>query len=363
MKVLISAGGTGGHINPAIAIGKYISEKDEKNEILFIASKGNLEERLYKESGLPYSLHTSKGLDRKNLFNNVKILYEDYKAYREILKITKEFKPDVGISCGGYISFMAMEAVKRVKAPFIITEQNAFPGLTTKLLSKDAKKYCLAFSEAKKFLKYPERSVVTGNPVRKEFLTLDKASARRELGISDDKKVILCFGGSLGAEKMNEAFMALINKVQDNDNIILYVGTGKRYYQDFVKNIKCTSKNITISEYIDDMPTLLTACDVAVTRAGAMTVSELCAAKKPCILIPSPNVTADHQTKNAKVIADIGGGILIKESELSNEGFCDIILDLAKNEDKLKKMEEKISSLCVLDGDKRVFEALRQIVQ
>ena len=269
----------------------------------------------------------------------------------------------MGISCGGYISFMAMEAVKRVKAPFIITEQNAFPGLTTKLLSKDAKKYCLAFPNSDKFLKYPDRSVITGNPVRKEFLDCDKKEARKKLGIADDKKVILCFGGSLGAERLNEAFLLLINKVKNNDEIIVYVGTGKRYYEDFIKSVKSVSSNIIIKEYIDDMPTLLCACDIAVTRAGAMTVSELCATKKPCILIPSPNVTADHQTKNASVIADNGGGILIKESELNSQKFCEIVLNLINDEEKLKKMQNKMQSLCVLDGDKRIFEVLKSVVK
>ena len=362
VRVLISAGGTGGHINPAIAIGKYIVSQDEKNEVLFIGSKGSLEEKLYKNSGLAYSLHISKGLDRKNLFNNIKILKEDYNAYREILKIAKKFKPDIGISCGGYISFMAMEAVKKVNAPFIITEQNAFPGLTTKLLSKDAKKYCLAFEEAKKFLKYPERAVVTGNPVRQEFSELKKEDARIKLGIPSDKKMILCFGGSLGAEKLNEAFFELIKRVEKESGIILYVGTGKRYYEDFIKNIKYTNNNIIIKEYIEDMPTVLMACDVAVTRAGAMTVSELCAAKKPCILIPSPNVTADHQTKNARVISDKSGGILIKESELSSEKFSDELLKLIKDDGRLTEMGENLSSLCVLDGAERIYLSLKEVL-
>ncbi len=363
MKVIISAGGTGGHINPAIAIGKYIAEQDKNNEVLFIGSKGDLEKRLYEASGLPYSLHISKGLDRKNLFNNFKILYADYKAYREILEITKKFKPDIGISCGGYISFMAMEAVRKTGAPYIVSEQNAFPGLTTKILSKNAVKYCLAFKEAEKFMKYPERSVVTGNPVRKEFINCDKASAREKLGIDKNKKVVLCFGGSLGAEKMNEAFLSLIKRVGNDENIILYIGTGKRYYEEFLKNVnkKSLSSNIKISEYIDDMPTLLSACDVAVTRAGAMTVSELCAAKKPCILIPSPNVTADHQTKNAKVIADNGGGIMIKECELENEKFCDIVMKLISDDKNLEKMQNNMVSLCVTDGDKRIFDVLKGI--
>jgi len=361
LKVLISAGGTGGHINPAIAIGKYIASQDKKNEVLFIGSKGNLEEKLYKSSGLVYSLHISKGLDRKQPLKNFKILYDDYKAYREILKIAKKFKPDIGISCGGYISFMAMEAVKKTGAPFIVTEQNAFPGLTTRLLSKDALKYCLAFKESEKFMKYPERSVVTGNPVRKEFLCCDKASAREKLGIAENKKIILCFGGSLGAEKMNEAFCSLAKKVEKESDVILYIGTGKRYYEEFMEKVKNKASNIKISEYIDDMPTLLNACDIAITRAGAMTVSELCAARKPCVLIPSPNVTADHQTKNARVISDNGGGVLIKESELDNESFCDIVMSLIHDEKKLEEMQNNMIPLCVTDGDKRIFDVLKSV--
>lgn len=359
MRVVISAGGTGGHINPAVSIGKYILSQSKDNEVLFIGSDGLLEKRLYRDCGGEYKLFKAKGLDRKNLLRNFSILSEDYKAYKGILKEVKKFKADIGISCGGYISFMAMEAVKRTNAPYIITEQNAYPGLTNRLLSQNATKYCLAFEKANEFLKHPERSVVTGNPVRKEFSDFNKKLLRQKLGFPDNKKVVLCFGGSLGAEKMNEAFIEIANK--NDDDIILYIGTGQRYFERFSQKIK-ENKNVIIKEYIDNMPEVLCACDLAVTRAGAMTVSEICASKTPSILVPSPNVTADHQTKNASVVSESGGGIMISEKDLSAELLYKTIKSVVCNEKKLLEMEQNLEPLCITDGDRRVFEVVKSIV-
>lgn len=358
MRVVIAAGGTGGHINPAVSIGKYILSQNKNNEVLFIGSDGELEKRLYRDCGAEYKLFKAKGLDRKNLFRNFSILSEDYKAYRDILNEVEKFKPDIGISCGGYISFMAMEAVKKTKTPYVITEQNAYPGLTNRLLSKNAVKYCLAFEKANEFFKYPKRGIVTGNPVRKEFCDFDKTALRKKLGFPDDKKVVLCFGGSLGAEKMNEAFIEIANK--EDDDIIFYIGTGQRYYKRFFDKIK-NNKNVIIKEYIDNMPEVLCACDLAVTRAGAMTVSEICASKTPSVLVPSPNVTADHQTKNASVISDAGGGVMIKESELSPQLLYKTVKKLVLDEKKLKQMEKNLEPLCITDGDRRIFEAIKGI--
>ena len=357
MRVIISAGGTGGHINPALAIGRYILEQNSENEVLFIGALGDMDKKLYGECGMNYRLFYSKGLDRKNLINNFNILKTDYKAYRDILKVAEEFKPDVGISCGGYISAMAMMCLKKKKIPFIIHEQNAIPGLTTKLLSRYAVKYAYAFKSANKYLKFPERGVYSGNPIREDFLKHTKEEAREKLGFSNDDKIILCFGGSLGARKLNEVFKNMIPKIK-NDNVKLVIGTGSYYYKEYEK---IENGNIIIKEYIDNMPLWLTACDIAVTRAGAMTVSELCAIKKPSVLIPSPNVTADHQTKNALELSNCGGAILIRENELSDELLYETLMKTVKDEEKLKKMENALTPLSVTDGAKRIYTIISKI--
>lgn len=360
MKVVISAGGTGGHINPAIAIGKYILEENENNEVLFIGSDGALEKKLYPLCGGEYRLFKAKGLNRKKPLKNFSILYDDYKAYKDILKEVEKFKPDIGISCGGYISFMAMKAVQRLKKPYVITEQNAYPGLTNRLLSKNAEKYCLAFEKAKDFLKNPEKCIVTGNPVRKEFVNYNKAQLREKLGFPEDKKIVLCFGGSLGAQKLNEAFTQLAQKTQNDESIVYYIGTGSRYLQRVSEKIG-NNKNVIIKEYIDNMPEVLCACDLAITRAGAMTVSEICASKTPSVLIPSPNVTADHQTKNALVISSKNGGVMIRENDLTAELLLETVRELTDNPYRLKEMEKNLVPLAVTDSAKRIYDVLKSI--
>lgn len=357
MRVLISAGGTGGHINPSLAIGKYILEQNENNSVLFIGANGEMDKKLYGASGMDYRLFESKGLDRKNLLNNFSILAKDYKAYRDILKTVKEFKPDIGISGGGYISAMAMMCLKKRKIPFVVYEQNAIPGLTTKFLSRYAEKYAYAFKSANELMKYPERGVFTGNPIRDEFLKYNKNSAKEALGFKLNDKVVLCFGGSLGAKKINLVVKEIIPALSKEKNIKLIVGTGSYYYKEYEEYFN-KYDNIIIKEYIDNMPLWLTACDIAVTRAGAMTVSELCAIKKPSVLIPSPNVTADHQTKNADQLVKAGGAIKIPESELESKKLLEIIMNTVNNEEKLKEMEKALEPLSVCDGAKRIYEIL-----
>lgn len=359
MRVVISAGGTGGHINPALAIGKYISEQSGDNSVLFIGANGKMDKKLYGGCSLPYRLFDSKGLDRKKFFNNFNVLKTDFKAYRSILKEIDEFKPDVGVSCGGYISAMTMLGLKKKKIPFIVHEQNAIPGLTTKLLSRYAVKYAYAFENANKMLKFPERGVFTGNPVRGEFNESSKKEARYKLGFSDSDKIILCFGGSLGAKKLNEVFRGMLPMAK-NENFKLVVGTGSAYYADYAE-FSDKYDNIIIKEYINDMPLWMNACDMAVTRAGAMTVSELCAIKKPSVLIPSPNVTADHQTKNALQLVNAGGAIMLKEASLTSDTLFDTLKRAVNDKKGLEKMEKSLEPLSVTDGAKRVYDILARL--
>lgn len=359
MKVLISAGGTGGHINPSLDIGRYILEQNKDNEVLFIGADGTMDRKLYSKSGMNYKLYEAKGLDRKNLLNNFSVLSKNYKAYRDIMKAVEEFKPDMGISGGGYISAMAMMCLKKKKIPFIVYEQNAIPGLTTKLLSRYAIKYAYAFGGVEKMLKYPERGVYTGNPVRKEFFDDDTENAKIKLGFSPADKVILCFGGSLGAKRINETIIEMIPEIAQTD-VKLVVGTGKFYYNEY-ENLISKYPHIIIKEYIDNMPLWLNACDIAVTRAGALTLSELCAIKKPAVLIPSPNVTANHQEKNADRLVNAGGAIKITESELTADKLYNTLISVVNDADKLSKMSASLEPLCVTNAAQRIYEILRSI--
>lgn len=363
MKVLISGGGTAGHINPAIAIGTYL--KNQGAEVMYIGSDGSLEQKLYSQTGCPFRQFSSKGLDRKNLLKNFHILATDFRAYQGIQKVVEEFRPDVGVSTGGYISALSMYALHQKNIPFLIHEQNAYPGLTTRLLSRWAKKYAVAFWAAVPHLKHPDRAVLTGNPIRRDFLSISKEDARKALGLSKDETVVLSFGGSLGALKLNEAIAGVIPLAQ-KDAITMIIGTGSRYHDDFLSRVdSCSidSEKIRILKYIDNMPTVLAACDLAITRAGAMTISELCAIQKPSILIPSPNVTANHQDKNAEALVKAGSAVKIPEAELSPQRLYETILTITKSPNTLDTMRNCAKTLSIIDGDRRIGELVEQIVQ
>ena len=361
MKVLISGGGTAGHINPAIAIGTRL--KAMGAEVMYIGSDGSLEQKLYSKTGCPYLQVASKGLDRKHLLKNFEILATDCKAFFRIRKAVREFRPDVGVSSGGYISALAMYALNCKGIPFLIHEQNAYPGLTTRLLSRWAKKYAVAFGDAIPYLKHPNRASITGNPIRSDFSSITQEEARALLGISPEEKVVLSFGGSLGALKLNEAVAGIIASAQ-KDDITLLIGTGSRYYEQFCSQIhthNTQNNNIKILQYIDNMPAYLAACDVAITRAGAMTVSELCAAGTPGILIPSPNVTANHQDKNAQAMVSAGAAIKIPESELTAQRLYQTLSDLINHPDTLRKMKQNAQKIAITDADERIAAMVTEI--
>lgn len=363
MKVLISGGGTAGHINPAIAIGTYLKKRGA--EILYIGSDGSLEQKLYSQTGCEFRQFASKGLDRKHLLRNFGILATDYQAFRQIQKTVAEFRPDVGVSTGGYISALSMFALHQKKIPFLIHEQNAYPGLTTKLLSRWAKQYAVAFEDAVPYLKHPKRAVITGNPIRQEFLSANRHDARKKLGIGEHETVVLSFGGSLGALALNNAMAELIPLAQ-KENLTLLVGTGTRYHEKFLRQIEnyhIDPAKIRISQYIDDMPNVLAACDLAITRAGAMTVSELCAMQMPSILIPSPNVTANHQDKNAQALVKLGAAVKIPEAELTTERLWSAISDITKNPATIQQMKQQAAKLAITDGDKRIGTLVEQIAK
>lgn len=316
----MTGGGTGGHIYPAIAIADKIVERSYRAEVLFIGTRRGLESQLVPARGYDIRYIDVQGLDRHNPLRNFKTAAKYLKSKKRAEEIIEEFDPDAVIGTGGYVCGPVVSAAANLGVKCYIQEQNAFPGLTNKMLEKKVENVFLGFEDAGKYFKHPEKHIVTGNPVRGEFFTCDGKSARKELGVSDSDFVLLAFGGSLGASRLNRAMMDVIRKYSGKEGIQVFFATGKNYYSPVMSNLEGmgidTSGNIHVSEYISHMEKYLAACDLCVCRSGALTVSEIAVSGRASILIPSPNVTGDHQTYNARALSDKGGAILLPEKKL-----------------------------------------------
>ena len=327
MNVIFTCGGTGGHINPAIAVANILRERHPDANILFIGAQGHMEERLVPQAGFALKTLPGSGLSRSlslaGLKKNARALKCVLGAVSRCKKIIREFDADVIVGTGGYASFPALYAGSRLGIPTIVHEANAVPGLTTKLAANIATRVLVCFEESRRYYKKPNEVEVVGMPVRKEFIETTRAQARAELGLTDEKLVVSAFG-SLGASAMNRAMADLMVMEQAEGFPFHHIhatgGYGKDWMPELVKEKGVDYENcptIDIREYIYNMPTLLAAADVVIGRSGSATCNELAAAGAPCILIPSPNVTNDHQTKNARVLADCGGAVLLPEGEAS----------------------------------------------
>lgn len=347
MRILFAGGGTAGHINPAISIANYIKERDKSFEALFIGTEHGLEKKLVPLSNYEIKYIDVLGFNRKNLLKNVSVLIKLQKAKRETIRILEDFAPDWVICTGGYVSGPVMLAAKELGIPSVIHEQNVYPGLTVKGSQNYATYVAISFEETVKHLKCKGKCVVTGNPVRPEILNADKMHSRKILELSD-KPFVLVFGGSLGAGKINETMIGLLKKLKGNDMDILF-GTGDRNYEQVMKRIK--DEGITLSDgvkvvpYINNMSEVMAAADIVVSRAGAITVSEIAALKKPSILIPSPNVVRNHQEQNAREFEKKGAATVITEDNLTSETLYDTIKKMLESEENLKKMGENAGKL------------------
>ncbi|MDP4119428.1 MAG: undecaprenyldiphospho-muramoylpentapeptide beta-N-acetylglucosaminyltransferase, partial [Bacillota bacterium] len=333
MKVLFTGGGTGGHINPALAVAGFIKSKEHDAQILYVGGKGGMEERLVPPSGYLFKSITISGFKRsfkpKAIKDNIVTVKRMFSSSAEAKKIISEFKPDICVGTGGYVSGPVIRAAARMGIPTVILEQNAYPGITTKMLAKYVKKIMLAVPAAKKFLPENCSCVITGNPVRSEIIFGDKGKARELLQL-DDRPLILSFGGSLGARKFNEAMLGLIirsGKDQKYQHIHAYGQYGKWFPEELKENgIDLQScKNLDIREYINNMSTCLAAADIVISRAGAITLSELQAAGKPSILIPSPNVAENHQFHNAMAMVIEEAALIIEEKDLTNDSLAEMV--------------------------------------
>lgn len=367
MKVLLAGGGTAGHINPALAIAGYIKKKRPETEFLFIGNRDGMEQRLVPQAGFDIKSITISGFKRsfspKNMVENVKTVTRTFTSSHEAKKIISEFKPDICIGTGGYVSGPVIRAAAKMGIPCIIHEQNAYPGVTNKMLAKSVNKVMLAVPDAKKYFEKAD-FVVTGNPVRGDILTADKEGSRAELEL-DERPMILSFGGSLGARKINEAVADIVAR-SGKDGRYQHIHAYGKYgdwFPDLVKE-KGTDisqcNNLDIRPYIDNMPTCMAAADLVICRAGAITLSEIQAMGKPAILIPSPNVAENHQYHNAMALVNAGAAEIIEESELSGETLMKTVDKLLLNPEQLKTISENSRKMAITDANERIYSIVKK---
>lgn len=342
MRVIVTGGGTGGHIYPALAIADKFKEMDSDTEILYVGNDEGIEKEVVPKSGYPMELVDARWLDKSSPWQLIKTGARVAKGILEASRVMRKFKPDVVIGTGGYVCFPVIVAGKRFGAKTFLHEQNAFPGLANRTLEKYVNKVFLGFPDAAKYFKDQSKMVDAGNPVRKSFFSLEKSHAREKLGFPKEDFIVFSFGGSLGAEKINEVAFDLMQVVNGHERMRMIFGTGKWYYEDIIKQAaekKIDLKdNIIIKDYIDDMENYLAASDLIISRAGALSVAEMTVCGRACILIPSPNVTGNHQYYNAKAVADRGGAILMEEKDLTSEGLIKEVMRLKNNPEIAEKM-------------------------
>ena len=373
MNVIFTCGGTGGHINPAIAVANLIKERNPGCNILFIGAKGHMEEQLVPKAGYRLECLPGSGLSRgKNLAaikKNMKAIKCVFDAVGQCKKIIKEFKPDVIIGTGGYASFPALYAGSKLGVPTCVHEANAVPGLTTKLAANVADQVLVCFEESRKYYKHPEKVEVVGMPIRQEFWETDRQKAREELGIGNKPLLVSTFG-SQGARAMNQMVAEMFAMEQADGfpfHHIHAVGSfGWGWMPDLVKekgvNLESCS-DIDMREYIYNMPTVLAAADVVIGRAGSGTCNEIAAAGVPCILIPSPNVTNNHQEKNARVLEAGGGAVVLLEQECSAKRVYHEIMELLKDNRRSSEMSKNLRSMAVSDSTDRICRIAEKMAE
>ncbi len=316
LRVIISGGGTGGHVFPAIAIADAIKKKQPDTEFLFVGANGKIEMEKVPKAGYKIEGLNISGFHRKNMWRNVTFGFKLLQSLWRARKIVKRFQPDVVVGVGGYASGPTLKTATRQGIPALLQEQNSYAGVTNKLLAKDAKRICVAYKGMEKF--FPADKIrLTGNPVRAEIrqMTATRAEGLAHFGLDPQKQTIVVTGGSLGAKSINEAMAANADLIRQNSQIQVLWQAGKLYIDEFSKSETALCENVKINQFIDRMDLAYAAADVVIGRAGALTISELCLVGKPVVLIPSPNVAEDHQTKNAMALVREKAAVLVKDSE------------------------------------------------
>lgn len=370
-KILIAAGGTGGHINPALGTAGYIKEKHPTAEIVFVGTADKMEAKLVPEAG--YELRTIeisgfwRSFSPEAIKHNLGTVSKLLKSSSQAKKIIKDFKPDLVVGFGGYVSGPVLRMAANLGIPTAVHEQNAFPGVTNKALAGKVDRVMLAVDKAEQYMKPKNPCVVTGLPVRGDMLKGDRDFARAELGIPDGKPLVLSMGGSLGAKPVNDAVLGLIlNKYKDNDCVFLHA-TGKNGSW-FTEKLEAegvelnANPHVRVTEYID-IPKCLPAADLVICRSGASTLSELQALGKPSILIPSPYVTENHQYHNAMALVNNGAAEILEEKDLTPESLTQRVNALLSDREKLAQTGRNARAMALVDATERIYETLCEIIK
>ena len=366
MKILFAGGGTAGHINPALAVADYIKENHPDAEISYIGTADKLEARLVPEKGYAFYTIDVAGFQRKlslkNIERNISAAVKAVTSSAASKKLLKEIQPDIVVGTGGYVSGPVLREAKKLGIKTAIHEQNAFPGVTTKMLASKADRVMLAMPEAEKYLKLRKEPVITGNPVRGELLKISRDEARAKLGL-DSRPLILSFGGSLGARHINEAVTELIKWHNGTGRFYHIHGTGKAGYESVTRALSGIdlAPQIDVREYINDMDVCMAAADLVICRAGAITLSELCCCGKPSVLIPSPYVAENHQYHNAMTLKKAGAAEVLEEKDLTGQSLIDTVSKIIDNKPLLERMGSAARKHAITDANKRIYDVLMQL--
>lgn len=374
MRVIFTCGGTGGHINPALAVAKVLKLRRPDSEILFVGAKGEMEEQLVPREGFRLETMEISSYERKltpkNIVHNVKALYRVFSSRRRANKIIAEFRPDVIVGTGGYASYPMLRQGARKGVPTAVHEANAMPGLTTRMVADDAQSIMVCFADSKEHYKHPERVEVVGMPVREEFIYTKRADARKRLNIPEDDLLIVSAWGSLGAREMNKKIAEFIRCETADGTPFRHVHAtgsyGWKWMPQLVKELGVDltkEPRIDLREYIYNMPDLMAAADLMISRAGASSLNEIAAAGVPCIIVPSPNVTDNHQDKNARVLERRGAAVVLSENDCTGESLYQAAKDLLGDRERCVKMRSALHSLAVVDSAERIYETIVKLAK
>ncbi|NLO71539.1 MAG: undecaprenyldiphospho-muramoylpentapeptide beta-N-acetylglucosaminyltransferase [Porphyromonadaceae bacterium] len=362
-RYIISGGGTGGHIFPAISIANAIRARDEKAEILFVGAIGRMEMERVPQAGYPIEGLPVRGFDRKNLLRNFGVVVDLLKSISKAKKIIRDLKPDIAIGVGGYASAPTLKAASKFGVPTLLQEQNSYAGVTNKMLAGKASKICVAYEGMEKF--FPaEKIVLTGNPVRQDLFHVAPKTkeAYSFFGLNPEKKTLLIVGGSLGARTINQSVTAELEAISSSGIQVIWQ-TGKIYIDSARKNAeKHASENLIVTDFVSRMDYAYSIADLVISRAGASSISELCLLAKPVILVPSPNVAEDHQTQNALALVNKNAAVMVSDAE-SVVKLIPKALELIQNDKKLNDLSENILLLAQKDSANRIVDEVQKIIE
>lgn len=365
MRVALTGGCTGGHIYPALAIGDKFRQENAQNEVIFVGHALGLETSIVPSAGYELKIITADWVRRDNPIRMLKTILNTAKGKREAVKVLREFKPDVLVSTGSFVSVPVVMAAHSLKIPIYMHEQNGFPGVSNRAFAKWANTVFLGFEAAKDYFKIDSNKLVySGNPVREEFTNRNQTLDRKDMGLPDKETVITIFGGSLGSETTNKIGEALIKEYGNKKGFVIIFGTGKEYYDEVRERLKSEGfgdcKNVRLMPYISEMAKVLSASDLVISRAGALSVAEVTMTSKAAIFVPSPNVTADHQYYNAKPVADAGGAVIVRESDETEMEVLRTVRKLAGDKKKLQEMGQNSVKIAPTNATEIIYKTIME---